>query len=122
MDSMAWKPDAVAWVHKAIERHGGLERWQRLRLTLSPTSLTGLLPWLKGVGRTFTLPIRVEIEPGRARAIFSITHATARRGGSKQGESVSAIPLWQSTGKRFEACASGDVGRLSMPCISSATR
>jgi hypothetical protein len=42
----------------------------RLRLTLSPTTLTGLLPSIKGIGRTFALPSRVEIQPSRARAVF----------------------------------------------------
>jgi hypothetical protein len=62
--------DVIAMVQKAVQRHGGRERWERLRLTLSPKTLTGMLPWMKGVGRTFTLPSRVEIEPSRARAVF----------------------------------------------------
>jgi hypothetical protein len=37
---------------------------------LQPMSLTGPLPWLKGVGRTFPLPARVEIDPHRRRAVF----------------------------------------------------
>jgi hypothetical protein len=41
-----------------------------LRVTLSPTSLTGFLPWLKGVGSTFSLPTRAVIEPHRDRAVF----------------------------------------------------
>ena len=61
---------AAAFVARAIERHGGRERWDRLRVTLAPLSLTGLLPWMKGVGRTFDLPGRAEIEPRRARAVF----------------------------------------------------
>jgi hypothetical protein len=64
------QPDAAAFLARAVERHGGRERWARLRVTLSPTSLTGLVPWLKGVGRTFTLPSRADIEPARARAVF----------------------------------------------------
>jgi hypothetical protein len=68
--SAAGNVEAVAWVKKAIQRHGGRERWERLRVTLAPKALTGLLPWMKGVGRTFTFPKRVEIEPRRARALF----------------------------------------------------
>jgi hypothetical protein len=41
-----------------------------LRVTLSPTSLTGFLPRRKGVGRTFPLPACDEIEPHRDRAVF----------------------------------------------------
>jgi hypothetical protein len=62
--------DAVALVERAIQRHGGRRRWERLRLTLSLTTLTGLLPWMKGLGRTFPLPSRAHIEPSRARALF----------------------------------------------------
>jgi hypothetical protein len=62
--------DAIAMVQKAVQRHGGRERWERLRLTLSPKTLTGILPRMKGVGRTFALPSRAEIEPSRARAVF----------------------------------------------------
>ena len=61
---------ASAFVERAIERHGGRARWDRLRVTLAPLALTGLLPWMKGVGRTFGLPARAEIEPRRARAVF----------------------------------------------------
>jgi hypothetical protein len=62
--------DAAAFVARAIERHGGLERWRRMRLTLAPLSLSGLLPWMKGAGRTFVLPGHAEIEPARGRAVF----------------------------------------------------
>jgi hypothetical protein len=41
-----------------------------LHLTLSPRTLSGLLPWLKGFGHSFGLPSRAEIEPSRARAVF----------------------------------------------------
>jgi hypothetical protein len=64
------EPSAAAFVERAIERYGGRDRWGRLRLTLVPLTLTGLLPWMKGVGRTFRLPGHAEIEPSRARAIF----------------------------------------------------
>jgi hypothetical protein len=63
--------EAVAMVHKAIARYGGRARWERLRLTLTLETMGGLLPWLKGEGRTFTVPRRVEIEPSRARVIFA---------------------------------------------------
>jgi len=57
-------------IGRAIDRYGGVERWRRLRLTLSPASLGGLLPWLKGAGRTFRLPARAEIVPARGEATF----------------------------------------------------
>jgi hypothetical protein len=57
-------------VARAVERYGGRDRWQRLRLTLTPASLGGLLPWFKGAGRTFDLPPHAEIIPSRAEATF----------------------------------------------------
>lgn len=65
--------DAVAvreLIARSIARHGG-ERWSRTeRLTLRPRALSGLVPWLKGNGRTFGLPSYVEVEPQIARATF----------------------------------------------------
>jgi len=57
-------------IARAVERHGGRQRWERLRLTLAPTSLGGLVPWMKGNGRTFRLPPRADIVPARAEATF----------------------------------------------------
>ena len=57
-------------VARAVERYGGRARWERLRLTLGPVALRGLLPWMKGAGRTFRLPSRAEIVPARAEATF----------------------------------------------------
>lgn len=57
-------------IARAIERHGGVERWRRLRVTLAPVTLGGLLPWMKGAGRSFRLPGRAEIVPARAEATF----------------------------------------------------
>ena len=57
-------------IARSIARHGG-DRWSRIeRLTLRPLALSGLVPWLKGNGRTFTLPSRAEIQPQNARAVF----------------------------------------------------
>ena len=55
---------------RAVERYGGRARWEQMTLSLSPTRLRGLLPWMKGVGRTFSLPARAEIVPARAEATF----------------------------------------------------
>ena len=57
-------------IARSIARHGG-ERWSRIeRLTLRPRALSGLVPWMKGNGRTFGLPSRAELEPQLARARF----------------------------------------------------
>jgi hypothetical protein len=57
-------------IARSIDRHGG-DRWSRIdRLTMRPRALSGLVPWLKGNGRTFGLPSRAELEPQIARATF----------------------------------------------------
>ncbi len=62
--------DARAFLERAVERHGGRERWLRARIGLTLTSLTGLLPWMKGAGRSFPRFSRVELEPHAGRATF----------------------------------------------------
>jgi hypothetical protein len=57
-------------IARAAARYGGRARWERMRLSLSPTGLHGLIPWMKGVGRTFNLPDRLELVPARAEATF----------------------------------------------------
>jgi hypothetical protein len=55
----------------AIRRHGGWEAWRSLRtLVVRPKALSGLLPRLKGFGKTFDLPPRAEIHPHDEKAIF----------------------------------------------------
>jgi hypothetical protein len=57
-------------IETAIARHGG-DAWSHIRsIDLPFRSLSGLLPWLKGHGRTFELPRLVRVEPLRARAVF----------------------------------------------------
>ena len=61
---------ARALVDAAIARHGG-EAWSRVQsIDLPVHSLAGWLPLLKGNGRTFGPPRRVEVDPLRARARF----------------------------------------------------
>lgn len=57
-------------IARSVERYGGRPRWERLRLTVSPVGLRGLVPWAKGNGRTFRFPPRAEIIPARAQATF----------------------------------------------------
>ena len=57
-------------IETAIARHGG-ERWSMIQaIDLPVISLSGMLPWLKGNGRTFGLPRLIRLEPLRARAVF----------------------------------------------------
>ncbi len=62
--------DAENMVARAVDCYGGRARWERMTLSLSPAKLHGLVPSIKGVGRTFTLPARVELVPARAEATF----------------------------------------------------
>ena len=56
----------------AIERHGGLDLWRRVRaIELRLDSLSGAVPAMKGIGRTFPSPGRIRIEPQRSRVIWS---------------------------------------------------
>jgi hypothetical protein len=53
----SWPDSAKSLVLHAIERHGGWSLWCRLEsVGLSLVSLRGLLPRLKGYGRTFDVP------------------------------------------------------------------
>ncbi len=55
----------------AIDRHGGLERWRRVRaIELQLDSLSGAVPRGKGLGRTFSAPRRVRVEPRRSRVVW----------------------------------------------------
>jgi hypothetical protein len=52
----SWPSPAQTLLRQAIDRHGGWSLWTRLEaVTLKLRSLHGLLPWLKGYGRTFQL-------------------------------------------------------------------
>jgi hypothetical protein len=65
-----WSAAARAVIERACRAHGGEERWRHWRLRLEMRALRGLLPSLKGLGRTFPRPSRVLIEPARAAATF----------------------------------------------------
>jgi hypothetical protein len=66
-----WDGPALALLEAAIQRHGGWEAWRSLRvLDVRPRLLGGMLPWLKGYGRTFRLPPRAEVYPHDERVVF----------------------------------------------------
>ena len=63
-----WTGEARALLDRAIGRHGGWPAWEALDcLTVAPRQLSGMLPSLKGVGRTFPIPPRVDIFPHQYR-------------------------------------------------------
>ena len=56
---------------QSCDYYGGLSAWRALRtVRLIPERLTGLVPWLKGVGKTFPLPTSFEINPHELRTRF----------------------------------------------------
>jgi hypothetical protein len=82
-----WTGEARALLERAIERHGGWAAWERAGgVMLTPTSLTGLVPRWKGVGRTFPLPPRIEVWARRGVVIFHDYPVVGRRGVFAQGQ------------------------------------
>ena len=84
----------------SVARHGG-ERWSRIeRLTLRPRTLTGLVPWMKGNGRTFGLPSHAELEPQIARATFFDYPRAGERGLFEAGRvALGDAPLAERRGR-----------------------
>ncbi len=70
-EAAGWQGPARELLEAAVHRHGGWAAWQSLRaIAVQPRRLTGMLPWLKGSGRTFHLPPRAEVHPHDERAVF----------------------------------------------------
>jgi hypothetical protein len=71
LQGSAWSPGATEVLTRAVEHFGGIATWRALRcIRLFPARLSGLVPWLKGVGKTFSLPSAIEIFPHERRARF----------------------------------------------------
>lgn len=67
----SWSAQATDVLAQACDHYGGLDAWRRLRrVRLIPDRLSGLVPWLKGVGKTFPLPELFEISPHQRRTRF----------------------------------------------------
>jgi hypothetical protein len=67
----SWSSDAAQVLARACAHAGGSELWRSLRLvSLVPGRLSGLVPRLKGVGRSFEGARAFELEPSRQRARF----------------------------------------------------
>ena len=70
-EAPGWSGAARALLEAAVRRHGGWDAWRALRVVVvEPKRLSGLVPWIKGYGRTFRLPARAEIFPHDDRAVF----------------------------------------------------
>jgi hypothetical protein len=67
----SWTPQAIDIVMQACEHHGGMGAWRALRtVRLFQTRVSGLLPWLKGSGTTFSLPSSLEVSPHQCSTRF----------------------------------------------------
>lgn len=86
-----WTGEARALLDRAVERHGGWAAWEALRsLTLTMRHLSGLVPSVKGLRRTFPQPGRAEVFPREYRAVFH-DYPTAGQRGVFQGGAVQVL-------------------------------
>jgi hypothetical protein len=92
----AWTGEAAALLERAVARHGGQAAWEAGGgVSLTPTRLTGMLPRLKGVGRTFPLPRRIDVWPRIGRALFHDYPAAGSHGEFEAGRVrlAGAVPV-----------------------------
>ena len=83
----SWSGPAREVLERAVERHGGWNTWERLHsVTLEARLLRGMLPALKGHGRTFPLPPRVVVRPRAQEAEFVDYPTAGSRGLFARGE------------------------------------
>lgn len=60
----SWPSPAIERFEKHIAAHGGWDAWDRFdRVTLDLVEFRGLLPFVKGLGRTFVKPNTITIDP-----------------------------------------------------------
>jgi hypothetical protein len=77
----AWTGEAGALLERAVARHGGWPAWRAFqRLTLELRALSGLVPALKGAGRTFPQPSRADVFAHECRAVFHDYPSPGRQG------------------------------------------
>ena len=76
-----WSSDAISLVERAIEVHGGRERWQEVRsIRLPLVAASGLLLRMKGYRTTFTAPAEFEVRPHEP--VPNVEHRRTFRGHS----------------------------------------
>jgi len=81
-----WGGAERALLDASIRRHGGWDAWRSLRrVVVQPRALSGVLPRMKGLGRSFGLPARAEIHPHDGRAIFIDYPASGASGTFERG-------------------------------------
>jgi hypothetical protein len=83
----SWSGPAREVLERAVERHGGWSIWQRLHsVSLMPRLLRGMVPAVKGLGRTFPLPPRVVVRPREQETDFVDYPTAGSRGLYARGE------------------------------------
>jgi hypothetical protein len=65
-----WPAEARAVIERACRSYGGDDHWRRLELRLEMRALAGLIPAMKGVGKTFPRPGRMLVRPAARSVIF----------------------------------------------------
>jgi hypothetical protein len=79
--SSTWTSHAAEVLERACAHYGGVDTWRALRtIRLIPQRLSGLLPWVKGSGRTFPNPAAFEIDPHERIARF-VSYPDAQHAG-----------------------------------------
>jgi hypothetical protein len=82
-----WKGEARALLERALERHGGWTRWTRMGgIGLRLEALSGVVPDLKGVGRTFPMFSRAEVWPRKGVTVMHDYPVAGRRGVFSAGQ------------------------------------
>ena len=83
----SWSGPAREVLERAVERHGGWSTWQRLQsVSLAPRLLRGMVPAVKGLGRTFSLPPRLVVRPREQETEFVDYPTAGSRGLYARGE------------------------------------
>jgi hypothetical protein len=67
-----WQRPAIESFEKSIAAHGGWDTWETLQpIQLKLTKFEGLLPFLKGLGKTFQSPLEMKIDSRRRIVEFN---------------------------------------------------
>jgi hypothetical protein len=98
---VGWTDAARAVIERACESHGGERRWRQLELGLELRTLSGLIPRMKGAGKTFPVPGRVLVRPSVGAAIFQDYPTPGTQGHFDGG----AIWLEDPAGRRHTGAA-----------------
>jgi hypothetical protein len=82
-----WHGEDRTLLERAIQRHGGWAAWTSAgTIAFRLVRLDGLLPSVKGVGRTFPMPSRIKVVPRDATAVLEDFPAAGGRGVFTAGE------------------------------------